>query len=176
MCFSTQVAHKFAHKLWTPEHAWWGPACSVHVLPFLSSCLSGTHALSIVTLSLKFFKGARFFPASEFSYRYFLNPVNYFTPPHSLPTLLFPCWLPLHLNSKWNVSPLDLPKWNVISVLFWTLLFHRFIALVILCNDIFTCTFIYLMTTPSISLEATCGIRRRCIFLHYCVLSIQLNT
>lgn len=29
-------------------------------------------------------------------------------------------------------------------------LFHCFIALVILCNDIFTCTFIDLMTTPSI--------------------------
>ena len=52
--------------------------------------------------------------------------VNYFTPLHSLPTLLFPCRLPLHLNSKWNVTPLDLPKWNVISVLFWALLVPSF--------------------------------------------------
>ena len=115
-----QVAHKFAHKLWTPENAWRGPACSVHVLPFLSSCFFCTHALSIVALSLKLFKGAKFFPTSEFSYRFFPR-CELLNPPHSFPTLLFPCWLPLHLNSKWDVTPLDFPKWNVISVLFWAL-------------------------------------------------------
>ena len=69
--FFTQVAHKFAHEIWTPGHVWWGPAYSVHVLPFLSSCLSCTHALCIVTLSLKLFKGTKYFLSSGFSCKFF---------------------------------------------------------------------------------------------------------
>ena len=73
------VGHKFAHKVWNPEHV--GPTCFVHILPSLSSCLSSTYTLPTVTLFLKLFKETKSFASSMFSYRFFsLYGLLYFIP------------------------------------------------------------------------------------------------
>lgn len=145
-------------------------ACFVYIPPFLSSCLSSIHALPIVMLFWKLFRGTKFFPSSVFPYRFFyLYGSLCFIPltPNPIIFLAASCQLSL----RGNVISLDPRNWNIIPILFLALHVPFFPSI----SRIFQLCFylpVYLTMDPFISLEAIYGVGVMCIFVCQCVLSI----